>query len=65
MTNNKQQTAVELVQEYQLITGDVKVAMQCAYKAVDEVKKTMFPWQKDTINHWDLVQLEIMAYENE
>jgi hypothetical protein len=58
-------TAIELVQEYHLLTGDVKVAMQCAYKAVDEVKKTMFPWQKDTIHHWDLVQLEIMAYENE
>ena len=62
---NIKKTAIEMVQEYHLITGDVKVAMQCAYKAVDEVKKTMFPWQKDTILFWNLVQLEIMAYENE
>lgn len=62
---NIKKTAIEMVQEYHLITGDVKVAMQCAYKAVDEVKKTMFPWQKDTVDFWNWVQVEIMAYENE
>jgi hypothetical protein len=59
-----QQKAIELVQEYHLLTGDVKVAVQCAYKAVDEIKKTMYPWQIEMLGNWDLVQLEIMAYED-
>lgn len=42
-----QDNAIRLVQEYHLMTGDLKVAIQCAYKAVDEIKKTMYPWQRD------------------
>ena len=59
-----QDNAIRLVQEYHLMTGDLKVAIQCAYKAVDEIKKTMYPWQREMLGNWDLVQLEIMAYEN-
>lgn len=63
-TMKQQHKAIELVQEYFLLTGDIKLAMQCAYKAIDEVKKTLFPWQKETLDYWSLVQLEIMAYEH-
>ncbi len=63
-TMKHQHKAIELVQEYFLLTGDIQLAMHCAYKAIEEVKKTLFPWQKETLDYWSLVQSEIMKYED-